>query len=108
MTRHPPETCTLRVLLAVTGLSPQIVTETIYALAVRREWVPTEVRIVTTRRGAENARSDLLSFRMVSRLCEDYRLPEIAFGPESIHVIMGSLHVGKNASMGMGLYTLEW
>jgi hypothetical protein len=31
-----PETSERRVLLAVTGLSPQIVTETVYALAVKR------------------------------------------------------------------------
>ena len=41
-----------RVLLAVTGLTPQIVTETLYALAVNAKprWVPTELRIITTRR----------------------------------------------------------
>jgi CRISPR-associated protein (TIGR02584 family) len=82
-----------RVLLAVTGLTPQIVTETLYALAVKEKpgWVPTELRIITTRRGAEKARQTLLSddpgwFR---RLCADYRLPEIAFGVEDIRVIDG-------------------
>jgi CRISPR-associated protein (TIGR02584 family) len=47
-----------RILLAVTGLSPQIVTETLYALGVKGSpvWVPTEVRIITTRWGAEQAR----------------------------------------------------
>jgi CRISPR-associated protein (TIGR02584 family) len=82
-----------RMLLAVTGLSPQIVTETVYALAVdhRPRWVPTEVRIITTRQGAEKARRTLLSeepgwFR---RLRADYGLPEIAFDAESIRVIDG-------------------
>jgi CRISPR-associated protein (TIGR02584 family) len=81
-----------RILLAVTGLSPQIVTETLYALAVAGipAWVPTEVRIITTRRGAEQAQLSLLSdegwFR---RLCEDYRLPAIAFGVKDIRVITG-------------------
>jgi CRISPR-associated protein (TIGR02584 family) len=81
------------VLLAVTGLSPQIVTETLYALAVasRPAWVPTEIQIITTRTGEEKARLTLLSddpgwFR---RLCEDYRLPEIAFGKDNIRVITG-------------------
>ncbi len=51
-----------RILLAVAGLSPQIVTETLYPPAVeRRLWVPTEVRIVTTREGAEKAQRSLLS-----------------------------------------------
>jgi CRISPR-associated protein (TIGR02584 family) len=80
-----------RILLAVTGLSPQIVTETLYALAVeRRLWVPTEIRIVTTRRGAEKAARTLLSDEgWFHRLRAEYRLPEIAFGVEDIHVIKG-------------------
>jgi CRISPR-associated protein (TIGR02584 family) len=89
----PAEEHPRRVLLAVTGLSPQIVTETLYALAVERRppWVPTEIRIITTRKGAQNARLELLSddpgwFR---RLCEDYRLPAISFKPGHIHVITG-------------------
>ena len=49
----PPEKYPRRVLLAVTGLSPQIVTETLYALAVERCWIPTEVRVITTLQGAE-------------------------------------------------------
>jgi CRISPR-associated protein (TIGR02584 family) len=82
-----------RVLLVVTGLTPQIVTETLYALAVKRRpvWVPTEVRIITTRQGAQKAQRALLSvdpgwFR---RLRADYRLPEITFGANSIRVITG-------------------
>jgi CRISPR-associated protein (TIGR02584 family) len=81
-----------RILLAVTGLSPQIVTETLYALAVeRRLWVPTEVRIITTRQGAEKAQRSLLSDDpgWFHRLREDYRLPEIAFGVDNIRVITG-------------------
>jgi CRISPR-associated protein (TIGR02584 family) len=80
-----------RILLAVTGLSPQIVTETLYALAVQQRWVPTEVRIVTTQRGAAHARPALLSddSGWFHRLREDYQLPEIEFGTEYIHVIRG-------------------
>jgi CRISPR-associated protein (TIGR02584 family) len=80
-----------RILLAVTGLTPQIVTETLYALAAeRRLWVPTEIRIITTRRGAEKAARTLLSDEgWFHRLRVEYRLPEIAFGIEDIHVIKG-------------------
>ena len=56
-----------RILLAATGLSPQIVTETLYALAVAQPrgheeeaFVPTEVQIVTTAEGARLARTALL------------------------------------------------
>ncbi len=86
-----PENYPRRILLAVTGLSPQIVTETLYALALTRSpaWVPTEIQVVTTARGAENARLSLLSkepgwFR---KLCQDYNLPPIAFGVSDIHVM---------------------
>ncbi len=39
-----------RILLAVTGLTPQVVTETLYALACRPQtpWVPDEIHLVTT------------------------------------------------------------
>src|SRR5215472_11561879 len=83
-----------RILLAVTGLSPQIVTETLYALAVERQvrWLPTEVRLITTRRGAQEVERTLLSedpgwFR---RFCADYGLPAIAFGSEDLFVITGA------------------
>jgi CRISPR-associated protein (TIGR02584 family) len=79
-----------RVLLAVTGLSPQIVTETLYALwSANPRLVPTEVHLVTTRRGAEHARLNLLSPRLawLERLRGDYGLPPILFPPEHIHVI---------------------
>src|SRR5262245_32999105 len=82
-----------RVLLAVTGLSPQIVTETVYALAVERKprWIPTEIRIITTSQGAKNARLSLLSNKpgWFHRLRDDYNLPTIDFSHESIHVITG-------------------
>jgi CRISPR-associated protein (TIGR02584 family) len=46
-----------RVLLAVTGLSPHVVTETLFALAVLRSppFVPTRVEILTTTEGARRA-----------------------------------------------------
>jgi CRISPR-associated protein (TIGR02584 family) len=80
-----------RVLLAVSGLSPQIVTETLYALAVRADdpWIPTEIRLLTTARGAEHARLNLLSADpgWFHRLRADYQLPPIHFDADSIHVI---------------------
>lgn len=82
-----------RVLLAVTGLSPQIVTETLYALAVQRKpaWIPDEIHLITTRKGEENAKLSLLSESpgWFHRLRKDYDLPEIAFSKENIHVITG-------------------
>jgi CRISPR-associated protein (TIGR02584 family) len=80
-----------RILLAVTGLSPQIVTETVYALAVAQtpRWVPDEVQLLTTARGADNARLKLLSNEpgWFARLCADWQLPPIAFDVACIHVV---------------------
>ena len=87
-----PDDYPRRILLAVTGLTPQIVTETLYALAVdRRLWVPTEVRIITTRQGAKKAQRTLLAGDpgWFHRLRVDYGLPEIAFGAEDIRVVTG-------------------
>ena len=79
-----------RILLAVTGLTPQIVTETLYALACDRPdpWIPHEVHLITTATGADNARLNLLAGQCwFHRLCEDYGLPPIVFTPEQIHVL---------------------
>ena len=79
-----------RILLAVTGLTPQIVTETLYALACNRPdpWIPHEIHLITTATGADNARLNLLAGqRWFHRLCEDYGLSPIVFTPEQIHVL---------------------
>lgn len=80
-----------KILLCVTGLSPQIVTETLYALAVaqRTPWIPDEVRLLTTTRGAENARLMLLSAQpgWFRRLCMDWSLPAIPFDESHIEII---------------------
>jgi CRISPR-associated protein (TIGR02584 family) len=81
-----------RVLLAVTGLTPQIVTETLYALAVAQQepWIPTEIRLITTAEGAQRARLSLLDPKegQFHALCRDYGLTgKIAFPPENILLI---------------------
>ena len=81
-----------RILLAVTGLTPQIVTETLYALAVAQTtpWIPTEIRLITTAEGAERARLSLLDAKegQFHALCRDYGLTgKISFPPENIMVI---------------------
>lgn len=83
-----------RILLAVTGLSPQIVTETLYALCVVRKpvFIPTEIHLLTTVEGAERARLDLLSGKAwFKKLCNDYDLPEIRFDLDCIHVLQDAI-----------------
>lgn len=81
---------TRRILLAVTGLTPQVVTETLYAMARRPEspWVPDEIHLITTATGAENARLNLLlPDGWFHRLRADYQLPVIRFPVENIHIL---------------------
>ncbi len=88
--RHPSQ-YQCRVLLAVSGLSPQIVTETIYALASAGDapFVPTEVHLITTREGAQRAELSLLSDDLgwFHKLCTDYHLPGISFTRKHIHIM---------------------
>jgi len=58
-----PQSYLRRILLCASGLSPQIVTETLYALTLPGEIrvVPTEIHLLTTAEGAERARLTLLS-----------------------------------------------
>jgi len=78
----------------VTGMSPQIVTETLYALAVRSEppFVPTEVHLISTTDGLEHARLALLPETRghFHRLRADYSLPAIRFDEDCLHVIRDS------------------
>ena len=87
----PPERYPRRILIAVTGLSPQIVTETVYWLAVERApvFTPTEVHLITTAKGARRAELELLhpETGWFHRLRADYRLPSITFGTEQIHAL---------------------
>ena len=80
-----------RILVAVTGLSPQIVTETLYGLAVAAAdpFIPTEIHIITTTGGAKKARLGLLSVDQgwFHQLCQDYSLPKIEFDASAIHVL---------------------
>jgi CRISPR-associated protein (TIGR02584 family) len=76
-----------RILLSVTGLSPQVVTETLYALHKQQAPLPTEVHILTTSEGAERARLTLLKDHWFERLCEDYALSGIAFNENHIHIL---------------------
>ena len=93
METNPAREPARNILLCVSGLSPQIITETLYGLAVQRNpaFVPEQIHLVTTREGAERARLTLLdeSEGYFYRLCADYGLDpdRIAFGPDTIHVI---------------------
>ncbi|WP_020562244.1 CRISPR-associated ring nuclease Csm6 [Methylosarcina fibrata] len=75
------------ILLCVTGLTPQVVTETLYALHQEGRTLPEEIRILTTREGAERARLTLINDHWLSRFYQDYRLPSVPFDSGCIHVL---------------------
>jgi CRISPR-associated protein (TIGR02584 family) len=79
-----------RVLVVVSGMSPQVLTETLHALAVARTpaFVPTEVHLLSTGSGASHARLTLLKGKaQFLRLCADYGIDPAIFVGERIHVI---------------------
>ncbi len=90
-----PSQYPVRKLIAVSGMSPQIVTETLYALATRKEvpFIPTEIHIITTEEGANNAELNLLRAGKdkqgwFNKLCQELDLPDIQFSSENIHIII--------------------
>lgn len=91
MVEMTPTQYSRRILLLVTGLTPQVVTETLYALAVQAEekFIPTEIHVISTEEGAERARLSLLdpSSGQFHALCNDYGLHDILFTPQYIHII---------------------
>ncbi|AVP98224.1 TIGR02584 family CRISPR-associated protein [Ahniella affigens] len=88
-----PEDFPRRILVAATGLYPQVLTETLYALAVQQRpaFQPTEIHVISTSEGCERVRLMLLSDdeRQLRRLCEDYRLPLPQLREDQIHTIVG-------------------
>ncbi len=79
-----------RLLLAVSGLSPQILTESLYALACQEpSFIPDEVHLLTTAEGASRAKLELLSRDpgWFHRLRQEYGLPYIHFPESNIHLL---------------------
>ncbi len=75
------------ILLAVTGLSPQVITETLYALYQQGQRMPNEIRILTTEEGYQRARLTLLNDGWLARFYHDYQLPQAQFSAEHIHIL---------------------
>lgn len=90
MNQFEPGNYQRRILLVVSGMSPQILTETLYALTQKREpaFVPTEVHMLTTGSGAEHARLNLLvGSGQFLKFCADYTVDPAIFNEARIHCI---------------------
>ena len=85
------------VLLCVAGLTPQVITETLYALAREGgDAVPDRIEIITTTEGQRRLQLSLLADHgghgHLERLCRDHglRRERLAFDADHIHVIRGA------------------
>ncbi|MDY6822380.1 MAG: CRISPR-associated ring nuclease Csm6 [Thermodesulfobacteriota bacterium] len=77
------------ILLAVIGLSPQIITETLYALHQREQKVDA-IHVITTTEGKKRIHAELLGNGdgMFHRYIKDYAVaPPIDFAPPNIHTL---------------------
>jgi CRISPR-associated protein (TIGR02584 family) len=89
-----PESFPRRILLVATGMTPQVVTETVYWLGTQRPpaFVPTEVHLVSTSSGVRHARNTLLQPPGLDRfgeLCREYGFGAIRFDERNLHTIAG-------------------
>lgn len=81
------------ILLLVTGMSPAIVTETIYGLAVnpsngREKWIPEEVHIISTAHGLLQIQERFFKQNNFQNLIRDYNLPDIKFEESHLYSIV--------------------
>ena len=81
-----------KILLLVTGMSPQIVTETLYGLAIKpadgqQQWVPDEIHVISTTGGLTQIRASLFKDGHFARLLAEYQLPAIRFDEDCLHKI---------------------
>ncbi|MCX7770956.1 MAG: CRISPR-associated ring nuclease Csm6, partial [Proteobacteria bacterium] len=64
------------IFIFVSGSTPQIITETIYALATKKPPIyPDEIIVITTFEGAKTARESLEKKGILKALCKDYKIP---------------------------------
>lgn len=81
------------ILLLVTGMSPAIVTETVYGLAVnpmegRDKWIPDEIHVISTEHGLVQVKDRLLKEGNFNKLLQDYNLPSIRFDESLLYPIV--------------------
>lgn len=83
MTKH-------HTLLATTGASPQVVTETLYAIHHEKQQWPDDIYLITTSFGKRKAVEGLLEKHHLQRLCNELQRPMPAFDATHILVTPGA------------------
>lgn len=79
-----------KILVAVTGSTPQILTETIYALHMERNWVPDEIHVLTTTHGKYEINKHLFNNGKLQKLYDEYNIGGVEFSEDFIHLIQNS------------------
>ncbi len=79
------------VLIFVIGTTPQIITETLYALTQERQppVLPEEIHIITTTNGKQKIQDELITKGKLFKFFKEYSLPEIPLKMDDIYVIKG-------------------
>lgn len=78
---------TRSILLATTGESPQVVTETLFAIAQRGQAWPEAIWLITTSVGKSRACEGLLDAGHLARLCHELKKPQPAFNEHHVLVV---------------------
>lgn len=88
-----------RILLSVTGMSPAVVTETLYALVTEKGFIPTEIQVITTVQGKNKLLAALLGIEggnkknkgalaeFIEDYGEQYGFSDIHFDESCVHII---------------------
>lgn len=88
-----------KILLSVTGMSPAVVTETLYALVTEKGFIPTEIQVITTEQGKNKLLEALLGIEggrkerkgalqeFIEDYGEKYGFSSIHFDESCIHII---------------------
>ncbi|AAU38245.1 CRISPR-associated ring nuclease Csm6 [[Mannheimia] succiniciproducens] len=92
-----------RILLSVTGMSPAVVTETLYALVTEKNFIPTEIQVITTIQGKNKLLSALLGIEggrkerkgALAEFIEDYGSQ---YGFSAIHFDESCIHIIEDTS----------
>lgn len=80
------------ILFLVTGMTPQIITETVWALACDpdkiEQWVPDEIHVLSTEDGLNQIRATLFDEGIFAKFQQDYPvLAKVQFNKDGLHVI---------------------
>ena len=81
---------TKHTLLATTGASPQVVTETLYAIHDKNLQWPDDIYLITTSFGKEKAVQGLIHDDHLQRLCDELNRPMPAFDANHVLVTPGA------------------